>query len=119
VMHGGAEIPRVAVGATMAEAVMEMTGKRFGCVCALDGGGRLAGLVTDGDLRRHMGPELMAMRVDAIMTPRPLTIGPEALAAEALALLNGKRRSVLPVVDRDGVPVGILHIHDLYAIGVA
>jgi arabinose-5-phosphate isomerase len=119
VMHGGAEIPCVAVGATVAEAVMEMTGKRFGCVCALDAGGRLAGLVTDGDLRRHMGPALMALRVDAIMTARPLTIGPEALAAEALALLNGQRRSVLPVVDRDGVPVGILHIHDLYAIGVA
>ncbi len=119
VMHAGAEVPRVSAGAAMAEAVMEMTGKRFGCVCALDGAGRLAGLVTDGDLRRHMGPGLMAMRVDAVMTARPLTIGADALAVEALALLNGQRRSVLPVVDGDGVPVGILHIHDLYAIGVA
>ncbi|WP_237476904.1 KpsF/GutQ family sugar-phosphate isomerase [Lichenibacterium dinghuense] len=119
VMHSGAEVPRVATGATMAEAVVEMTGKRFGCVCALDAEGRLAGLVTDGDLRRHMGPGLMDLRVDAVMTARPLTIDPEALAAEALALLNGQRRSVLPVVDAGGVPVGILHIHDLYAIGVA
>ncbi len=119
VMHCGAEVPCVPVDATMDAAVVEMTGKRFGCVCALDAEGRLAGLVTDGDLRRHMGPGLMALRVDAVMTARPLTIGADALAVDALALLNGQRRSVLPVVDRDGVPVGILHIHDLYAIGVA
>ena len=119
VMHGGGEIPRVPAGAAVAEAVMEMTGKRFGCVCVLDAAGRLAGLVTDGDLRRHMGPELMALRVEEVMTTRPTTIGADALAAQALAMLNGQRRSVLPVVDHDGVPVGILHIHDLYAIGVA
>ena len=119
VMHDGDAIPHVAAGAVMSEAVVEMTGKRFGCVCVMDVAGRLAGLVTDGDLRRHMGPGLMGLAVEDVMTPHPLTIGPEALAAQALALLNGKRRSVLPVVDRDGVAVGILHIHDLYAIGVA
>ena len=119
VMHAGDEIPRVPAGAAMAEAVMEMTGKRFGCVCVVDATGRLAGIVTDGDLRRHMGPGLMDLAVSAVMTPEPLTIGEGALAAQALALLNGQRRSVLPVLDRDGVPVGILHIHDLYAIGLA
>lgn len=119
VMHAGDGVPRVVAGAAMAEAVVEMTGKRFGCVCVVDAGGRLAGIVTDGDLRRHMGPGLMALPVEDVMTPRPLTIGEDALAAQALALLNGQRRSVLPVVDRGGVPVGILHIHDLYAIGVA
>ena len=119
VMHAGEEIPRVPAGAAMAEAVMEMTGKRFGCVCVVDAEGRLAGIVTDGDLRRHMGPGLMDLAVSAVMTPEPLTIGEGALAAQALALLNGQRRSVLPVLDRDGVAVGILHIHDLYAIGVA
>ena len=119
VMHAGEEIPRVPAGAAMAEAVMEMTGKRFGCVCVVDAAGRLAGIVTDGDLRRHMGPGLMDLAVSAVMTPETLTIGEGALAAQALALLNGQRRSVLPVLDRDGVAVGILHIHDLYAIGVA
>ena len=119
VMHAGDELPRVPAGAAMAEAVMEMTGKRFGCVCVVDAAGRLAGIVTDGDLRRHMGPGLMDLSVTAVMTSRPLTIGEGALAAQALALLNGQRRSVLPVVDREGMPVGILHIHDLYAIGVA
>lgn len=118
VMHVGDAIPRVTAGSVMAEAVMEMTGKRFGCICVDDAAGRLAGIVTDGDLRRHMGPGLMALRVEAVMSPRPLTIGTEALAAQALALLNGQRRSVLPVVDGNGAAVGILHIHDLYAIGV-
>jgi arabinose-5-phosphate isomerase len=119
VMHAGEELPRVTTGAAMAEAIVEMTGKRFGCVCVLDADGRLAGLVTDGDLRRHMGPDLMGMPVGSVMTLRPMTIGPEALAAEALAVLNDQRRSVLPVVNQDGAPVGILHLHDLYAIGVA
>ena len=119
VMHVDAEIPRVPVHASMADAVMEMTGKRFGCVCVLDPAGRLAGLITDGDLRRHMGPGLMDTPVESVMTPSPLTIGPDGLAAQALALLNDRRRSVLPVGDADRVPVGILHIHDLYAIGVA
>jgi arabinose-5-phosphate isomerase len=119
IMHRDDRVPLVPASATMAEAVVEMTGKRFGCVCVLDAEGRLAGLITDGDLRRHMGPDLLAAAVPAVMTRRPMTIGAEALAVQALALLNEQRRSVLPVVDSQGRPVGILHIHDLYAIGVA
>ena len=119
IMHADARIPTIAVDATMAEAIVEMTGKRFGCVCVQDGEGRLAGLITDGDLRRHMGPDLMNTTVRAVMTPAPMTVGPDGLAVQALALLNDKRRSVLPVVDADGRPIGILHLHDLYAIGVA
>ena len=118
-MHAGDEVPSVALEATMAEAIVEMTGKRFGCVCVQDGEGRLAGLITDGDLRRHMGPDLMSTTVRAVMTAAPLTVGPDGLAVQALALLNEKRRSVLPVVDSDGRPIGIVHLHDLYAIGVA
>ena len=119
VMHADDRIPRVAIEATMAEAIVEMTGKRFGCVCVLDGEGRLVGIITDGDLRRHMGPDLMNTAVRAVMTNGPSTIGPDELAVEALAMLNDKRRSVLPVVDAAARPVGIIHIHDLYAIGVA
>ncbi len=119
VMHADDRIPRIALDAAMADAIVEMTGKRFGCVCVLDPDGRLAGLITDGDLRRHMGPALMTTAVRAVMTPSPLTVGPDGLAVEALALLNDKRRSVLPVVDADRRPVGIIHLHDLYAIGVA
>ena len=119
VMHGGDRLPQVRDGANMAEAIVEMTGKRFGCVCVIDPEGHLAGLVTDGDLRRHMGPELMTLPVRSVMTARPITIGPDALAVQALVILNDKRRSVLPVVDRSGVPIGILHLHDLTAIGLA
>ncbi len=119
VMHTGERMPLVRVGAAMGDTLMEMTGKRFGCVCVVDAAGRLAGIVTDGDLRRHMGPDLMSHGVDAVMTVRPLTVRPEMLAAEALALLNDTRRSVLIVVDDRDTPVGILHLHDLYAAGVA
>ncbi len=118
VMHADDHIPRIAEGASMAEAIVEMSGKRFGCVCVVDPRGRLLGLVTDGDLRRHMGPGLMATAVGEVMTRTPLTIGPDELAVEALAVLNRQRRSVLPVVDAAQVPVGIVHLHDLYAIGV-
>ena len=118
-MHRDERVPLVALGTPMAETVMEMTGKRFGCVGVTGPDGRLAGIVTDGDLRRAMGPDLMSRSVDAIMTRRPTTVRPETLAAEALALLNEKRRSVLIVVDAEGRPVGIVHLHDLYAAGIA
>ena len=119
VMHTGTAIPLVAVGVPMAETLMEMTGKRFGCGGGVTPDGRLTGIVTDGDLRRHMGPDLMSRTVDAVMTHQPMTVEPQTLAAEALALLNEKRRSVLLVVDQDHCPVGVLHLHDLYAIGLA
>ncbi len=119
VMHAADRIPRIGIGAAMADAIVEMTGKRFGCVCVEDGEGRLAGLITDGDLRRHMGPDLLNTTVRSVMTPAPMTVGPDRLAVQALALLNEKRRSVMPVVDADGRPIGIVHLHDLYAIGVA
>lgn len=119
VMHKGTALPLVAIGAAMAETLMEMTGKRFGCVGVVAPDGRLTGIVTDGDLRRHMGPDLMNQPVEAVMTANPMTAGPEMLAAEALALLNEKRRSVLLVVDATGRPVGAVHLHDLYAIGLA
>ena len=119
VMHADARVPLVRTGTLMAETVMEMTGKRFGCVGVIDSDGVLAGIVTDGDLRRHMAPDLLNLPVEAVMTLGPTVVRPDALAAEALALLNEKRRSVLLVVDEAGRPVGIVHLHDLYAIGIA
>lgn len=119
IMHSGDRMPLVALGVPVAEAIMEMTGKRFGCVGVVDATGSLIGIVTDGDLRRHMGPGLMTETVDALMTPHPMTVRPETLAAEALALLNETRRSVLIVVDARHVPIGIVHLHDLYAVGPA
>ena len=121
VMHKGEEIPLVPVGSSMETAVFEMTGKRFGCVGVTDTTGKLAGIITDGDLRRHMktNKDLLAERVETVMTATPMTIAPESMAAEALALLNETKRSVVLVVDGARRPVGIVHLHDLYHIGVA
>lgn len=119
VMHRGDAIPCIRTRSSMADAIVEMSGKRFGCVGVVDDAGRLAGIITDGDLRRHMGPNLMARVAEDVMTASPTVVTPDVLAAEALAVLNEKRRSVLLVVDEGGFPIGIVHLHDLYGIGVA
>ena len=101
--------------------LLTMTEKRFGCVGVTDGEGRLVGIVTDGDLRRAMGPDLLARKVGEIMTRFPRTIRAEALAAEALHAMNARGRLItaLFVVDACGRPVGILHVHDLLRAGLA
>jgi arabinose-5-phosphate isomerase len=115
-MHVGKELPLVAPDAAMPEALLVMTEKRFGCVGVRDGDGRLEGLITDGDIRRHMDG-LMGHTAGEVMTPAPKTIAPGALAAEALKLMNDSQITVLFVVE-DARPVGILHIHDLLRAGV-
>jgi len=120
-MHGAAELPLSPPEAPMHAALLTMTAKRFGCLGVTDAGGRLAGIITDGDLRRAMGPDLLSRRVGEVMTASPRTIGPEALAAEALHAMNARDRPIttLFVVDAAGRPIGILHIHDLLRAGVA
>ncbi|MDI1363885.1 MAG: KpsF/GutQ family sugar-phosphate isomerase, partial [bacterium] len=115
-MHGDQELPLVAADAAMPDALLVMSEKRFGAAGVLDASGRLIGLITDGDLRRHMDG-LMAHRADEVMTRAPLTIGPDALAAEALKIMNERRITVLFVVEHDR-PVGILHVHDLLRAGI-
>ena len=95
-----------------------MTAKGFGCVGVTDAGGRLAGIITDGDLRRHMGAELLAATVDDVMTRRPKTVSGDQLVSEALELLNSSKITALMVVE-SGKPVGIVHFHDLLRAGVA
>jgi len=121
IMHKDEAIPLVPVGARMEHALIEMTGKRFGCVGVIDDAGLLVGIITDGDLRRRMkvSHDLLAEPVELVMTPRPMTITPDTMAAEALALLNETKRSVVLVVDDRLKPVGIIHLHDLYRVGVA
>jgi arabinose-5-phosphate isomerase len=120
-MHTGAEVPLASPDLPMDAALLRITEKRFGCLGVTDADGRLVGIVTDGDLRRHMGPDLLARRVGEIMTPHPQTIPPDALAAEALHVMNARARPItaLFVVDLAARPVGILHIHDLLRAGVA
>lgn len=115
-MHGDQELPLVAADAPMPAALLVMSEKRFGAAGVIDASGQLIGLITDGDLRRHMDG-LLDHRADEVMTRAPLTIGPGALAAEALKVMNERRITVLFVVD-GGRPVGILHVHDLLRAGI-
>ena len=116
VMHTGERVPRVAARARMAEAVMEMSSKGFGCVAACDDSGALVGIVTDGDLRHHLQSNFsLETPVADVMTRTPRTIGPDALIAEALEKIS-RKGAALPVVE-NGVVVGIVHFHDLMGIG--
>ncbi len=117
VMHTGEKMPLVKQGTRMTEAVVEMTSKGFGCVGVVDANSRLIGIVTDGDLRRHMREDLLASPVDEVMTKNPRSIRPDQLAGEALEQLNAGKITALFVVDR-AKPVGLVHFHDLLRIGV-
>jgi len=122
IMHGPAELPLCAPDTPMAEAILTMTERRFGCVGVTDANGALAGIITDGDLRRHMAGGLLDRTAREVMTAKPRTVRPQALAAEALGIMNGVRNerpvTSLFVVD-DAKPIGILHIHDCLRAGVA
>lgn len=115
-MHGSDELPLISADAPMDQALLVMSEKRFGAVGVIDGAGALVGMITDGDLRRHMDG-LMSHSAGEVMTKNPRTVEPGTLAAEALKLMNEMRITVLFVVD-DGRPVGILHVHDLLRAGV-
>ena len=118
-MHGGEEIPLLAAGGRMDEAILVMSAKGFGTVGITDAQGLLIGVITDGDLRRHMKADLLTMPVAEIMSGKPKTIRPAALAAEALAVMNAKPpRSTTLFVTEDDRPVGIIHVHDCLRAGV-
>ncbi|MBR2537688.1 MAG: KpsF/GutQ family sugar-phosphate isomerase [Hyphomicrobium sp.] len=118
VMHKGDRLPLAPTGLPMAEALVTMTEKSLGCLGIVDRKGNLSGVITDGDLRRHMGAGLLKAKVDDIMTAKPKTIQPTMLASAALELINASRITALFVVDK-GRPVGIIHVHDLLRLGVA
>lgn len=117
-MHSGDTMPLCGLDTPMAEAILTVTAKSFGCVGVTDDAGRLAGVITDGDLRRHMGRDLLDQTAGAVMTADPKHIRPQALAAEALAVMNQFTITGLFVVE-DQRPVGILHIHDCLRAGIA
>ncbi len=120
-MHKGPEMPLIGADARMSDAVLVMTEKRFGCVGVVEpptANGKLIGLVTDGDLRRHMSADLLEQKVHQVMTRGPWTIGPRLLAAEVLKEMNDRKLYRAFVID-EGRPVGIVHILDLLRAGVA
>lgn len=121
VMHDGDAMPLTTPDTRMGAALLTMTEKRFGCLGVTGPDGALIGIVTDGDLRRAMDPGLLTRSVREVMTARPRTIGPDALADEGLRIMNARERPVttLFVVDTAMHPIGILHIHDLLRVGQA
>lgn len=117
-MH--ADMPLVGLETPMSEALLIISAKGFGVVGVTDRAGYLVGVVTDGDLRRHM-EGLLSLTAGQVMTPDPRTIGPGSLATKAVAVMNDKKITCLFVVDPEGsrAPVGILHVHDCLRAGVA
>ena len=120
-MHAGDAVPLGAPEMRMDAALVLMTSKRLGCLGVVSEG-YLVGIITDGDLRRAMDAgttDLLSRPAAGVMTQHPLTIGPDALAAEALRIMNERSITTLFVVDAGGAPVGLLHVHDLLRAGVA
>jgi len=117
IMHSGDALPLAQAHQTMAEVLPEMTAKSLGCVGIVDDRGKLSGVITDGDLRRHMGDDLLRQRVDEVMTRNPTTIRPNQLASEAVSIMNDRKITNLFVTDK-GRAVGVIHIHDCLRAGV-
>jgi arabinose-5-phosphate isomerase len=117
-MHRGAAVPLAPLGTAMSEAIIEMSAKGLGCVGIVEPHGQLVGIITDGDLRRHMRNDLLDQRVDAVMTRAPKTVRPGQLISETLELLNATKVTALFAVE-GGKPVGIIHVHDLLRAGAA
>ncbi|GAA6210058.1 KpsF/GutQ family sugar-phosphate isomerase [Cognatishimia sp. WU-CL00825] len=117
VMHGADRLPIVAADAPMSDVLLTMTSKGFGVALVLEDG-RLKGVISDGDLRRNMDV-LMGKTAGEIANTEPVTVQPELLGAQALAILNDRKIGALAVTDDAGRPVGILHIHDLLRAGIA
>ena len=117
IMHGGDAVPMTDISTLMGEALYIMTGKGFGCVAVTERG-RLAGIVSDGDLRRHMSPNLLEKTAGEVMTPNPATIATDAPAARALGIMSGKKITSLLVLDEDGGVAGIVHMHDCLRAGL-
>lgn len=117
IMHTGNAVPVVDGELKMSEALLEMTAKSFGCVGITDADKRLAGIITDGDLRRHMGDGFLDQPARQVMTTAPMTITADALAAGVLAMMNERKITSVFVVE-NRIPVGIVHIHDLLRAGI-
>jgi len=115
-MHGGDQTPVVRVDTLMPEIIYEMSRKGLGMSCVVDDGGHLVGIITDGDLRRHMsnGTNILSRHAADVMSRRPVTIAPDTLATQALHVLEQRKITSLGVVDAANVVQGVVHLHDLW-----
>jgi arabinose-5-phosphate isomerase len=120
-MHTGDEIPKVYLGTPMSKTVIEMSSKRLGHAVVVDDNGRIAGIITDGDLRRGIekrGGKLFELTAEEVMTKSPKAISEEELAAKALSIMENYSITALVVPDRDGRAIGIIHLHDILKQGI-
>ena len=115
-MHGDREIPVVHMDTPMREVIDEMSSKGLGMTCVVDGQARLAGIITDGDLRRFMvaNPRLLEMQAADVMTRRPIVIDPSTLAAQALLIMEQRKITSLVVGGAAETVAGVIHLHDLW-----
>jgi arabinose-5-phosphate isomerase len=118
IMHSGAKMPLVPSGTGMRDAILEISRKGFGCVAVVSADGLLDGIITDGDLRRHIDGDLLSQTVDQVMTCNPKSAHPDDLAGSVLQVINASSITTIMVV-AEGRPVGIVHLHDLLRIGAA
>ncbi|MEC4749474.1 KpsF/GutQ family sugar-phosphate isomerase [Methylomicrobium sp. Wu6] len=120
IMHTGAEMPAVRETALISEALLEMTEKKLGMTAIVDADSKVAGIFTDGDLRRMLGknPDIHSTRIDTVMTAHCTTIGIDTMAAEAMQIMEQKRINALIVIDRERRAVGALNMHDLIRAGI-
>ncbi len=118
IMHEGAELPIASPETPMAEALITMTAKGFGCLLVTGEGSRLIGLVSDGDLRRHMSDSLLGRTAGEIMTRDPATVTPRILVSKAIGIMNGLAITSLPVVDEEKRVLGLIHMHDCLRSGL-
>jgi len=116
-MHGGKQCPTVRADTRMHDVIYEMSSKGLGMTCVIDGGDALVGIITDGDLRRHMqgGPGILELTAGDVMTRGPVSIPPSTLATEALLIMEQRKITSIPVVDGPARRVaGVVHLHDLW-----
>lgn len=117
-MHTGEEMPILSEDSNMQQVLLEMTSKRLGCVGFINEGGLLTGMLTDGDLRRCLNSEILDKKAAELMTKNPKTVTKDAMASEAIKIMNEKKITNLFVVEDDNIPIGVIHIHDLLNNGV-
>jgi len=119
IMHQGEALPLVGPAASASEVLLTITGKALGCTAVVEADGRLAGIITDGDLRRHLGPDFMNLTAAQLMTPGPVTVAAGTPAAEVLGLMQRRAITCIFVLDPEtGRPAGVIHIHDCLRAGL-
>ena len=111
IMYRGSQVPLVEIKMPMKDVIMVMTAKSLGCAGVLDDHGKLMGIITDGDLRRHLSSDLLVRQAQEVMTRSPKVVSPSALVAEAVQIMNEKKVTSLFVIDADHKPCGIVHMH--------